>query len=95
MALTTRTPPESTSIHLFPGSEIRKTPGVCGGSACIRHTRIPVWLLVEARQMGLPDEEILDRIEGLTKADLAAAWEYSATHGEEIEEALRLADEDM
>lgn len=25
---------------------IKKTPGVCGGDACIGNTRIPVWSLV-------------------------------------------------
>lgn len=32
-----------------PWRSIEKTPGVCGGSACIASTRIPVWGLVEAR----------------------------------------------
>lgn len=31
---------------------IEKTAGVCSGSACIVRTRIPVWLLVEARNAG-------------------------------------------
>ena len=34
----------------FPG--IENTPGVCGGSACIIRTRIPVWSIVEFMQMG-------------------------------------------
>jgi uncharacterized protein (DUF433 family) len=25
---------------------ITKTPGICGGDACVRGTRIPVWLLL-------------------------------------------------
>jgi hypothetical protein len=29
------------------GKGITKTPGVCGGEACIDETRISVWLLVE------------------------------------------------
>jgi len=33
----------------FPG--IDSTPGVCGGEPCIVRTRIPVWLLVRARQL--------------------------------------------
>jgi len=28
---------------------ITKTPGVCGGDACVEGTRIPVWVLVQAR----------------------------------------------
>src|SRR5205823_922299 len=34
---------------------ITKTPGVCGGDACIRGHRIPVWVLVGYRRLGLPD----------------------------------------
>jgi uncharacterized protein (DUF433 family) len=52
---------------------IRKTPGVCGGAACVRDTRITVWGLEEWRRVGLADEEILQRVEGLTRDDLAAA----------------------
>ncbi|HLW67594.1 MAG TPA: DUF433 domain-containing protein [Gemmataceae bacterium] len=39
-------------------SWVRKTPGVCGGDACIRNTRIPVWLLVAWMKDGLNDERI-------------------------------------
>src|SRR6516164_3303067 len=35
-------------------SWVQKTPDVCGGDACIRRTRIPVWLLVRHRQLGCP-----------------------------------------
>ena len=34
----------------FPG--IESTPGVCGGEPCIVRTRIPVWVLVHAKQLG-------------------------------------------
>jgi uncharacterized protein (DUF433 family) len=45
--------------------------------------------LVEYRQLGLSDEEILERIQGLTQADLDVAWEYYHQHPEEIERAIR------
>jgi type III restriction enzyme len=36
---------------------IQKTPGVCGGAARIRNTRIPVWTIVQLPQLGrTPDE---------------------------------------
>lgn len=35
------------------GKGINKTPGICGGEACIAGTRIAVWLLVEAQQLGI------------------------------------------
>ena len=50
----------------------RVTPGVCGGQARIRNTRIPVWTLVAYRQQGAPDEELLANYPGLTAEDLSA-----------------------
>jgi uncharacterized protein (DUF433 family) len=69
-------------------SWIKKTPGVCGGAACIRETRIPVWGLVESRRGGQSDAELLANIHGLTQDDLDATWEYARQHPEEIETAL-------
>ena len=34
----------------FPGIESR--PDVCGGEPCIVRTRIPVWVLAQARRLG-------------------------------------------
>jgi uncharacterized protein (DUF433 family) len=62
---------------------------VCGGDACIRDTRLTVWGLVEWRQLGLSDEEVLQRVSGLTPADLEAAWDYYGRNREEIEQAIR------
>jgi uncharacterized protein (DUF433 family) len=81
-----RPPPARTSW-------ISKTPGVCGGDACIRNTRITVWGLVERRNLGGADAEMLDDIPGLTRDDLAAAWEYFDQHREEIDQAIRENDE--
>ncbi len=41
---------EHETARVFPG--IEKTPGVCGGSACIAGTRIPVWGLEERAESG-------------------------------------------
>ena len=69
---------------------ITKTPGVCGGNACIRGTRITVWGLVQRRRLGLADAAISESIQGgVPPADLAAAWEYAAANPDEIEEAIR------
>ncbi len=68
---------------------ITKTPGVCGGSACIRGTRITVWGLVEWRKLGLSDAAIQEHVQGLTQSELEAAWEYAAAHPEEIQHAIR------
>ena len=38
---------------------VESTPGVCGGEPCIVRTRIPVWVLEQARRLGTPDDVIL------------------------------------
>jgi uncharacterized protein (DUF433 family) len=68
---------------------ITKTPGVCGGDACIRGHRIPVWVLVGYRRLGKADAELLRAYPSLTPADLEAAWEYEAAHPAEIDQATR------
>ena len=70
---------------------IQKTPGVMGGDACIRKTRIAVWMLVQAREdLGLSDEQIRDSYQPpLTSEDLAAAWSYAELHPDEIRRAIR------
>jgi uncharacterized protein (DUF433 family) len=70
-------------------STIQRTPGVCGGDACIRRTRISVWLLVEERRQGRSEANILDAHPNLTGDDLAAAWADAADHREEIDRAIR------
>lgn len=64
---------------------ITKTPGVCGGRACIRGTRITVWGLVAYRRLGMSDAEILQAVQGLNRADLQAAWHHAAANAEEID----------
>ena len=85
---------DGTRVEVAPrtGMEplIRKTPGVCGGRACIGHRRIAVWMLVEARNVGISDEQLLtDYDPPLSRAELDAAWQYTAAHSEEIDQALR------
>ena len=68
---------------------IERTPGVCGGEACIGKTRIAVWLLEEARRQGVSDGELLQDYPGLCAADLTAAWAYVEAHPAEIENAIQ------
>jgi uncharacterized protein (DUF433 family) len=70
-------------------SRISKTPGICGGRACIEGHRIPVWTLEAYRRQGASDPEILASYPHLTEADLSAAWEYVAAHAEEIGQDIR------
>jgi len=82
-----------TGAHAGASSWIEKTPGVCGGSACIRSTRITVWGLVEWKQMGMSDARILESIVGLTPADLRTAWEYYSSNQAEIDEDIKTNEE--
>jgi type III restriction enzyme len=73
---------------------IQHTPGVCGGEACVRQTRMPVWTLISLRAQGATDPEILIDYPGLTATDLEAAWAYYQSYREEIEQALASQDDD-
>jgi uncharacterized protein (DUF433 family) len=72
---------------------ITKTPGVCGGKACIAGTRIAVWLLVEAQQMGISEAQLLQDYPHITAADLVNAWSYADAYPEEIAAAIRVNNE--
>ena len=64
---------------------IEKTPGICGGAACIVRTRIPVWLLENSRRLETPEAEILRAYPQLRAEDLANAWAYVRSHRNEID----------
>lgn len=74
-------------------SWIQKSPGVCGGEPCVRNTRHTVAGLVEWKRQGLTDARILEHHPDLTQEDLEAAWAYYTTHREEIEQAIKEAEE--
>ena len=74
-------------------SWVQKSPGACGGEPCVRNTRHMVAGLVEWKKQGLTDARILEHQPDLTQADLEAAWAYYATHREEIEQAIKEAEE--
>ena len=48
-----------------------------------------MWGLVNARQLGATDEQLLQDIVGLTPDDLMAAREYYTEHATEIDEDIR------
>lgn len=70
-------------------SWISKLPDRCGGDACVRDSRIPVWVLDGYRRLGKDDAWMLQAYPSLTQEDLDAAWEYAAAHPEEIDRAIR------
>lgn len=74
---------------------VRKTPGVCGGEACIGNTRIMVWLLVALKNDGMSDADLLKNYPTLRPKDLSAAWEYYRQHPDEIDEAIHANDKDV
>ncbi len=64
---------------------ISKTPGVCGGRACIAGHRIRVMDIVLWHEMRcLCPDEIVGMFPGLTLADVHAALAYYFDHREEI-----------
>ncbi len=72
------------------GHSIQKTPGICGGHARIRNTRIPVWTLVSFRQQGADNTELLRNFPSLNLQDLNNAWDYYEHHRSEIDSASAL-----
>ena len=73
--------------------QVRHTPGVCGGAACIRSTRHTIAGLVQWRRLELADHEILLRHPDLTQADLDSAWMYYCENPAEIDQVIQ-EDED-
>ncbi len=77
-----------TTKEAVVAEQVTKTPGVVGGEACIRGTRIMVWLLVYFRRRGQTDSALLNAYPGLTTPDLDAAWDYYRRQPVEIEQAI-------
>ena len=71
----------------FPG--IDSDLSVCGGEPCIIRTRIPVWVLIQARKLGTSESDLLAAYPALHVEDLANAWAYHRSHREEIDEQIR------
>jgi len=71
----------------FPG--IESNPGVCGGEPCIVRTRVPVWVLVQARRLGVSEADLLRNYPTLRAEDLVNAWGYYRAHHSEIERQIR------
>ena len=70
----------------LPGIEF--DPRICGGSARIAGTRIPVWSLESWRRLGAGDGEILRNYPTLQASDLLNAWRYVERHSQEIDREI-------
>jgi uncharacterized protein (DUF433 family) len=68
---------------------IESNPDICGGEPCIVRTRLPVWLLVQARKLGSSEAELLRAYPFLRAEDLANAWSYHRAHRDEIEQQIQ------
>lgn len=68
---------------------IENDPTICGGEPRIVRTRIPIWLLVKARQLGTTEADILKSYPSLRAEDIVSAWAYYRSHKEEIEQQIR------
>jgi len=71
----------------FPG--IESAPNVCGGEPRIVRTRVPVWVLEQARRLGRSEADILGCYPTLRAEDLANAWAYVRSHREEIDRQIQ------
>ena len=71
----------------YPG--IAATPGVSGGEPCIVRTRIPVWVLEQARRLGTSEADLLRSYPTLRAEDLVNAWGYVRAHREEINRQIK------
>ncbi len=75
-----------SSERRLPGIERERS--VCGGSATIVRTRIPVWTLERARRLGMSEAELLASYPSLRTDDLANAWAFVRSHRDEIEHEI-------
>lgn len=76
----------------FPG--IESLPNVSGGEPCIVRTRIPVWMLEQARRLGTSEAELLLAYPALRVEDLANAWAFVRSHRDEIDRQIREHEEE-
>ncbi len=70
----------------YPG--IDSQPDVCDGAACIVRTRIPVYLLEQARRAGASEQALLASYPSLRAEDLVNAWAYARSQAGEIENRI-------
>ena len=78
----------------FSRCHITKTPGVCGGRACIAGHRIRVLdIVVWHEKRGYSPDEIVDMFPGITLADVYAALTYYFDNPQEIEAEFQNSDQ--
>src|SRR5262245_48107983 len=74
-------------------ANITKTPGVCGGRACLAGHRIRVQdIVVWHEKHGYSPDEIVDMFPGTTLAGVYAALAYYFEHRDEVDADIRADD---
>jgi uncharacterized protein (DUF433 family) len=82
--------PVETPMENVTKPYITKTPGVCGGRACIAGHRIRVMDIVVWHELrGYCADEVVDMFPGITLAEVHAALAYYFDNREEIEAEFR------
>ncbi len=72
------------------GDRITKTPGVCGGRACIAGHRVRVLdIVVWHEHQGMTPDEIVSQIPSISLGDVHAALSHYYDHVDEIREEIR------
>ena len=75
-------------------NHIERTPGICGGKACITGHRVRVSdIVVWHEKRGYCPEEIVPLFPGITLSDVFAALTYHLDNQPEIEDEFRQSDE--
>lgn len=74
------------------GQLIVKTPGTCGGRARIAGRRVPVSSLYRWFLKGLGPEDILEKYDGATLAEIYAAITYALSNRGEITDEIERED---
>jgi uncharacterized protein (DUF433 family) len=67
---------------------IDSDPAICGGDPCLTRTRIPVWVLVQSKRLGMSEADLLKSYPTLRAEDLVNAWAYEQSHREEIDRQI-------
>ena len=70
----------------FPG--IESNADVNGGEPSIVRTRIPVWVLLQSKNLGMSEADLLRSYPSLRAEDLANAWAYYRQHRAEIDQQI-------
>lgn len=73
---------------------IEKTPGVCGGRACVAGHRVRVQdIVVWHEKRGYSPDQIVDMFPGISLSDVYAALTYYFDNRQEIEDEFRQSEE--